>query len=437
MVDAMPHLRTEPTETLLVTGFLGTGKTTLLRGWLAQRPPGERWAVLVNEFGALGVDRALLGGDAVGSDTGEVAVAEVAGGCACCAAQVAFGATLTRLLRRGPWHRLFVETTGLGHPARLVDQLRASAFAGRLRVLPPVAVVDATRAALYGDAAHPGHAIAADQLALARLVVLNRIGEVSPDMARDLAERLAGSPPWRRPVLPTVDGVVALQRVLVALDGAGPASDRSAAVAGSLSTGSPSSGRDAAAGRAEAGTPAAPGARDASATDEVSSTRDASATDEVSSTRDASSAGKASSTGEASGPGDPAPLRDPPPAADPRSGSDPPGPLPEPMRWQRTDADAAAAGWWWPADAAFDRAALAAALDALVAPGGPLQACGLLRGKGVFRTARAWYAWQWVDGRSHWAETAWRADNRLEVLAQRVIDPQVVDVALRAAAPQG
>lgn len=380
----MPPIAIDPTDTLLVTGFLGTGKTTLLRGWLARRPPGERWAVLVNEFGALGVDRALLGGDA--ADTGEVAVAEVAGGCACCAAQVAFGATLTRLLRRGPWHRLFVETTGLGHPARLVDQLRAPALAGRLRVLPTVAVVDATRAGLYGDPAHPGHAIAADQLALARRVVLNRIGEVPPDFARSLAERLAGSPPWRRPVLPTRDGTVELERVLQAID-------PSAAVTGG------GDDDDGPIRRTVRG-PVVPG----------------------------------TAAGDA-------PTACPAPAlADARDAAAPVdagGAWPEPMRWQRTDADASAAGWWWPADAVFDRAALVAALDGLAAPAGPLRARGLLRGKGVFRTARAWYAWQWVDGRSDWQETAWRADNRFEVLVERAIDPQVVDVALRAAAATG
>lgn len=379
----------QASETILVTGFLGTGKTTLLRGWLAQRPPGERWAVLVNEFGALGVDRALLGGDAGGrdaeaagrdADPGEVAVVEVAGGCACCAAQVAFGATLVRLLRRGPWHRLFIETTGLGHPARLVDQLRAPGLAGRLWLRPPVAVVDATRAGLYFDPGHPGHALAADQLALARAVVLNRIGDLPPDTARDLAERLAAVPPWRRPVLPTADGTVDLRRVLAALAGAGSATDPPAAPVGPgpLIDPSPPSG--------------------------------------------ARLAPNASSTsGQASISVTPAPRAT----------------LPEPMRWQRADAAAAAAGWWWPADAVFDRAALAAALDALVAPGAPLQVRGLLRGKAVFRTARAWYAWQWVDGRSDWQETAWRADNRLEILAERAIDPQVVDVALRAAAAKG
>jgi hypothetical protein len=54
----------------------------------------------------------------------------------------------------------------------------------------------------------------------------------------------------------------------------------------------------------------------------------------------------------------------------------------------------------------------------------------LLRVKGVFRTERAWYGWQWVDGKTAWAETAWRADNRLEVIAIRQFDPKMVDKAL-------
>jgi hypothetical protein len=101
------------------------------------------------------------------------------------------------------------------------------------------------------------------------------------------------------------------------------------------------------------------------------------------------------------------------------------------------DPAVASAGWRWPAAVAFDRARLSAALDALAAPGGPLRACGLLRGKGVFRTERAWYAWQWVDGRSDLRESAWRADSRLEVLAERRFDPQVVDQAVRAAVRKG
>jgi G3E family GTPase len=378
---------TDVTPTLLVTGFLGAGKTTLLRGWLAARPPGARWAVLVNEFGALGVDRALLGAEAgpaaAGAEAGEVAVVEIAGGCACCAARVAFAAALTRLLRRGPWDRLFIETTGLGHPAELVDQLRAAAFAARLRVLPPVAVVDTSRARLYTDPSRAGHATALDQVALARLLVLNRAGAVPADEAGALVRTLAALPPWPRIVLPTPTGEVPLAAVLDAL-----------AADGSVGMGA----ADAPPASTQAPAPLAPPERDA-----------------PSACIPPAPAGTAS----------PETL----PAA---------GPMPSPMHWRRSEPGVAeASGWWWPAAAGFDRRRLQAALEALSGPGGPLQACGLLRGKGVFRTERAWYAWQWVDGVAAWSETAWRADSRFEVLAERPPDPQMVEQRLRSAAMEG
>jgi G3E family GTPase len=335
-----------PIDTLLVTGFLGAGKTTLLSGWLAERPPQERWAVLVNESGALGIDRALLGGD--GPDA-RVAVAEIAGGCACCAARIAFGATLTRLLRRGPWDRLIVETTGLGHPAELVDQLRAMSAAaigpaGRLRLRPPVAVVDASRAGLYADPTRPGHAIAADQVALARLLVLNRTAGLDAAALAALAQSLGGLPPWPRPVLPTATGRVPLAQVLASLEDV----------------------------EARPGTDAQPSPEAAETVPQPSAA---------------------------------APVR-------------------------------SAARRWSP-DTVFDRPALQAALGTMVAPDGPLRGCGLLRGKGVFRTERAWYGWQWVDGRVDWQESAWRADSRVELLANGSIDAQVVDIALRAAVSKG
>lgn len=372
-----------PVETLLVTGFLGAGKTTLLRGWLAARPAGARWAVLVNEFGALGVDGALLGGErgpaapvdgAPAADGGEVAVVEVAGGCACCAARVAFGTALTRLLRRGPWDRLFVETTGLGHPAELIDQLRAPAFAAWLRVLPAVAVVDASRAALYTDPSRSGHPTALDQVALARLLVLNRADAVAPGVAGALARTLASLAPWPRTVLSTASGEVPLATVLDALRTDGAPGD--AVPAGQI-------------GAPEADAP--------------------------SSYRPAPPPGEADLQ---------VPLLAPE--------------VPHPMHWQRAEPGVAeASGWWWPATAGFDRRRLQSVLEALSGPDGPLQACGLLRGKGVFRTERAWYAWQWVDGVADWSETAWRADSRFELLAKRAPDPQMVEQRLRSAAVKG
>ena len=65
--------------THLIAGPLGAGKTSLIRHLLAQRPAHERWAVLINEFGQIGLDAALL----TRNDDG-IAIAEVAGGCVCC-----------------------------------------------------------------------------------------------------------------------------------------------------------------------------------------------------------------------------------------------------------------------------------------------------------------------------------------------------------------
>jgi len=68
-----------PIPTNLISGFLGAGKTTAILHLLRQKPADERWAVLVNEFGEIGVDGALLG------NPDEVFIREVAGGCICCA----------------------------------------------------------------------------------------------------------------------------------------------------------------------------------------------------------------------------------------------------------------------------------------------------------------------------------------------------------------
>ena len=80
--------------THLIAGPLGAGKTTLIRELLAQRPAGERWAILVNEFGQIGLDAALL---TTGADG--IALGEVAGGCLCCVNGAPFRVGLGRLLR--------------------------------------------------------------------------------------------------------------------------------------------------------------------------------------------------------------------------------------------------------------------------------------------------------------------------------------------------
>jgi G3E family GTPase len=122
----------------VIAGPLGAGKTSLIRQLMAQRPAHERWAVLINEFGQVGLDAALL----TTAEDG-IALGEVAGGCLCCVNGAPFQVGLGRLLRQARPQRVFIEPSGLGHPAQLLRQLRQAPWQGVLAVQPSVLVLDA------------------------------------------------------------------------------------------------------------------------------------------------------------------------------------------------------------------------------------------------------------------------------------------------------
>src|SRR5438067_9287869 len=106
----------------VITGFLGAGKTSLVRHLLAH-VEGRRLAIIVNEFGELGIDRELLlgCGDAACSDDD---IVELANGCLCCTVADDFVPTLTRLLdREEPPEHILIETSGLALPKPLVQAL--------------------------------------------------------------------------------------------------------------------------------------------------------------------------------------------------------------------------------------------------------------------------------------------------------------------------
>jgi G3E family GTPase len=161
--------------THVIAGPLGAGKTSLIRQLLAQRPADERWAVLINEFGQIGLDAALLNRD----DDG-IALGEVAGGCLCCVNGAPFQIGLGRLLRKARPDRLFIEPSGLGHPTELLKQLNEAPWLGVLAVQPCVLVLDA-------QALHAGRALPDAQqqaLASAGLLLLNKAEDLD-ETARD------------------------------------------------------------------------------------------------------------------------------------------------------------------------------------------------------------------------------------------------------------
>lgn len=128
--------------THLLVGSLGSGKTTLLGQLLARQPKGEKWAVLINEFGQIGLDAALLAADP-DAQIADFAIKEVAGGCMCCSTRLPLEIALIRLLKEVKPDRLWIEPSGLADPEALIEQFTASQWQSRLALRAIVGVVDA------------------------------------------------------------------------------------------------------------------------------------------------------------------------------------------------------------------------------------------------------------------------------------------------------
>lgn len=181
----------------IVTGFLGAGKTSLVRHLLSAGS-GHRLAVIVNEFGELGIDRELiLGcGDANCRDDD---IVELANGCLCCTVADDFLPTLTRLIERAePPGHIVVETSGLALPKPLVQAFSWPEIRTRMTVDGVVTVIDAAAVAAGRfaddpeavarqrgadpaiDHDNPLEEVFSDQLLCADLVILNKTDLLGP-----------------------------------------------------------------------------------------------------------------------------------------------------------------------------------------------------------------------------------------------------------------
>ncbi|MEC7725961.1 MAG: GTP-binding protein [Planctomycetota bacterium] len=155
--------------TNVITGFLGAGKSTAILHLLKQKPAHERWAILVNEFGEVGIDGGILRGGH-GDDSG-VFIREVAGGCMCCAAGVPMQIALTSLLSQARPDRLLIEPTGLGHPKEVLSVLSAEHYQRALDLRATITLVDASK---VRDPKYAAHSTFLQQLAVADVIVANK-----------------------------------------------------------------------------------------------------------------------------------------------------------------------------------------------------------------------------------------------------------------------
>ena len=155
---------TQAVPTHIISGFLGAGKTTLLKHLLSQKPENEVWAVLMNEFGQIGIDQQML------PQTQGYQVKELLGGCLCCSSQLPMQIALSRLLSETKPDRLFIEPTGLGHPAQLLEQLTEPHWQQSIAMRALVTVVDGSR---LHDANWSKQNLYADQLKAAQIIVVS------------------------------------------------------------------------------------------------------------------------------------------------------------------------------------------------------------------------------------------------------------------------
>ncbi len=182
------QISSEKIPVTVLTGYLGAGKTTLLNRILSE-PHGKKYAVIVNEFGEIGIDNDLI----VGADE---EVFEMNNGCICCTVRGDLVRILDGLMRRkGKFDAIIVETTGLADPAPVAQTFFLDENVGRRTRLD--AVVTVADAKWLNDRLKDAPE-AKNQIAFADVILINKTDLVSPDELRDVEGRIRAINPYAK-----------------------------------------------------------------------------------------------------------------------------------------------------------------------------------------------------------------------------------------------
>ncbi len=166
----------QKTPVVLITGYLGSGKTTLLRK-VIEEMKGRKIAVLMNEFGTVGIDGRVLKGKAV-------EMVELSGGCVCCSLTGEFEAAVKEILEKIKPEYIFVETTGLAEPDTIVGLLQDTI--ADVRIDSIVCIADADSLLRFPTLGHTGRV----QIELADIILLNKIDLVPAEKIIEIEHML-------------------------------------------------------------------------------------------------------------------------------------------------------------------------------------------------------------------------------------------------------
>ena len=178
----------EKVPVTVLTGYLGAGKTTLLNRILSE-PHGKKYAVIVNEFGEIGIDNDLV----VGADE---EVFEMNNGCICCTVRGDLMRILDGLMRqKGKFDAIIVETTGLADPAPVAQTFFMDDNIGRKTKLDAIVTVADAR---WLNERLKDAPEAKNQIAFADVILINKTDLVSPDELRDVEARIRSINPYAK-----------------------------------------------------------------------------------------------------------------------------------------------------------------------------------------------------------------------------------------------
>lgn len=180
MCPINPHIM-KPVPVTIITGFLGSGKTTAILEILKATGSVSRTAVMINEWGAVALDGPIVSGEHPGLE-----LREISDGCICCSAGAQLDRTIIELLDHVRPNRIIIEPSGVAKPGDIIDLLRPHRQSGRLSIRPVICLVDPVR---FVGMRWTDMPVYRDQIESAAVLVANRCDLTDPDTVKAFWEK--------------------------------------------------------------------------------------------------------------------------------------------------------------------------------------------------------------------------------------------------------